>query len=49
MEEISVVDVKPQLVMGIRKRGPYQQIPELLKELFMYLMSKNAKIGGPPM
>ncbi len=47
--DITIVDVKPQLVLGVRRRGPYRQIPELLKKLFEFAMGKNIKIEGPPL
>ncbi|MFH1393323.1 MAG: GyrI-like domain-containing protein [Candidatus Micrarchaeota archaeon] len=49
MEEITVVEIKPQIVMGMRRRGPYQQIPQMLKGIFLHLMEKKARIAGPPM
>jgi len=49
MEEISVVEVPPQLVMGMTRTGPYRQIPEMMKDIFTYLLGKQAKITGPPM
>ena len=33
-EEISIVDVKPQLVIGIKKTGHYKLIAELLPKLY---------------
>ena len=33
MEEVTVVEVKPQLVAGIRQRGHYRKIAELLPKL----------------
>jgi effector-binding domain-containing protein len=49
VDEISVVDVPDQKVLGIRKRGKYQMIAELLPQLFQYAVSKGAQIQGPPM
>jgi len=41
MEEITVVDVKPQLVAGIRKKGYYREIAELLPKLYEYATKKT--------
>jgi AraC family transcriptional regulator len=48
MEEVTVVDVKPQLVAGIRKRGHYREIAELLPKLYEYAAKKGAKFTAPP-
>ena len=48
MEEITVVDVKPQLVAGIRKKGYYREIAELLPKLYEYATKKGAKFTAPP-
>jgi len=48
MEEITIVDVKPQLVAGIRKRGHYREIAEMLPKLYKYAAEKGAKFVGMP-
>jgi len=48
MEEVIVVDVKPQLVAGIRKRGYYREIAELLPRLYEYAIKKGANFTAPP-
>ena len=48
MEEEIVVDVKPQLVAGIRKRGHYREIAELLPKLYEYATKKGATFTTPP-
>jgi effector-binding domain-containing protein len=48
MIEISVVDEKPQLVAGMRRRGHYKEIAKMLPALFEYAMSQAAIIAGPP-
>ena len=48
MEEVTVVDVKPQLVAGIRKKGYYREIAELLAKLYEYAAKKGAKFTAPP-
>jgi len=49
MDEITVVDVEPQLVIGMRKRGPYPEIGNMIKELFEFAMGRNIQLMGPPM
>jgi effector-binding domain-containing protein len=48
LEEVTVVDVKPQLVAGIRKRGYYREIAELLPRLYEYSAKKGAEFTAPP-
>ena len=48
MEDVIVVDVKPQLVAGIKKRGYYREIAELLPKLYAYAASKGAVFTEPP-
>ncbi len=48
MEEINIVDVKPQLVAGIKKIGSYKLIAELLPKLYEYVASNGAQFTGAP-
>ena len=48
MEEITIVEVKPQLVAGIKKTGQYKIIAELLPKIYEYAGSKGAQFTGPP-
>lgn len=48
MDEISIVDVKPQLVAGITKVGHYKLIAELLPKIYEYAASKGAQFNGHP-
>lgn len=48
MAEITVVDVAPQTVAGIRKQGNYREIPVLLGEVVHYVMEKGLEFAGPP-
>lgn len=48
MEDITVVDVKPELVIGIKKTGHYKLIAELLPKIYEYAASKGAQFTGPP-
>jgi len=47
MEEVTVVDVKPQNVLGMRKKGRYSDIPALLGKLCDYPGAMPA-FSGPP-
>lgn len=49
MIEISVVDEKPQLVAGMRRRGHYREIAVMLPALFEYSLKQGAIIAGPPL
>lgn len=48
MAEITVVEVKPQLVLGMRKRGRYSEIATILPHLFEFALGKGIQIRGPP-
>jgi AraC family transcriptional regulator len=48
MEEITVVEVPPQTVIGLRRRGRYDQIPRMLMELVSFAMERGVQIVGPP-
>ena len=51
MEEITIVEVPNQKVIGMRKEGRYQElIPGMLQQLFPYIMKfGNDVCCGPPM
>ncbi len=46
--EVTVVEVQPQTVIGMRQRGRYEEIPTMLMELYMFAMGKGIEIAGPP-
>jgi effector-binding domain-containing protein len=48
MIEISIVDEKPQLVAGMRRKGHYKEIAKMLPSLFEYALKQGAIIAGPP-
>ncbi|MEN6343308.1 MAG: GyrI-like domain-containing protein [Methanospirillum sp.] len=48
MDEIEIVEMSPQTVLGIRRRGPYSHIPEMLMEIWAVIMEKGAIPAGPP-
>ena len=49
MEDISIVDVKPQTVLGMRRRGPYKEIANMIPKLYEYVFGNNIQPGGPPL
>lgn len=48
MEDISIVNVETQKVVGIRKQGKYALIADLIPQVYEYAASKNVKFNGPP-
>lgn len=48
MDEIEIVELPAQAVLGLRRRGPYLEIPEMLMEVFAVIMEKGAIPAGPP-
>jgi AraC family transcriptional regulator len=48
MEEITIVEVKPQRVLGMRKRGKYPMIATLLKDLCEFAFAREVQMIGPP-
>lgn len=48
MEEVNIVEVEPQLVIGLRMKGPYNKIAEMLPEMFKYMQKKGLRCIGAP-
>ena len=48
MSEISVVELSPQQVLGMRKRGAYREITVMFPKIFEFIFSKNIQIAGYP-
>ncbi len=48
MEEITVVEIKPQRVLGMRKRGKYEMIATMLPHLCEFAIGKGMQIRGLP-
>lgn len=48
MEEITIVDVPTQQVVGIKKTGNYTLIPQLLMQLAGYIMENKIAFAGMP-
>ncbi len=49
MEEVTLVEVPQFQVLGIRKRGHYRIIPELLQRIFEFAMENRVQLAGMPM
>lgn len=48
MHEITVVELSPQQVLGMRKKGAYREVAVMLPRIFEYAFSKNIHIAGYP-
>jgi effector-binding domain-containing protein len=48
MSEISIVELKPQMVLGMRKKGKYEIIAQLIPQVYQYAVQKGVQIQGPP-
>jgi effector-binding domain-containing protein len=48
-EEISVINVEPQLVLGMRKTGPYQSIMVMSSQLCQFVAQNGIQTVGHPM
>lgn len=48
MDEIEIVEMPAQAVLGLRRRGPYALIPEMLMEVFAVIVERGAIPAGPP-
>jgi AraC family transcriptional regulator len=49
MTEVSITDVKPQLVVGMRQRGTYAQIRPMMTQIRQFIRASGARAAGPPM
>jgi AraC family transcriptional regulator len=47
-QKITLVEVQPLNVLGIRKKGHYRDIAVLLPKLFEYVFSRGIEIAGMP-
>ncbi len=48
MNEVSVVEVKPHVVIGMRKRGTYAEIGPMIMKVYEYAAAQKADIQGRP-
>ena len=49
MSEVSISNVEPLLVMGMRKRGTYAEIRPMLTKIYKFIEVSGAEVAGPPM
>ena len=47
MEDIEIIEVESIKVLGLRRTGPYTDIPKLFMELYQHAMANGLKLGGP--
>lgn len=48
MSEITIVELSPQQVLGMRRRGAYREIPVIFSKIFEFIFSKNIQVVGYP-
>lgn len=48
MHEVTIIDIPPQLVLGMRRKGKYEQIAVMIAELVHYMSKAGVEICGPP-
>jgi AraC family transcriptional regulator len=46
MPEVTVVELTTQVVLGIRKKGSYREIPLMFSRIFDFALNKNIQIAG---
>ena len=47
MGEIEIADVEPERVIGIRKRGRYEELADMFMTLAQHAMANNLQLSGP--
>ncbi|MBP2031182.1 effector-binding domain-containing protein [Methanohalophilus levihalophilus] len=48
MADIIIVDMEPQMVISLRRIGPYQQISDMIPELYEFAEENGVVIVGAP-
>jgi AraC family transcriptional regulator len=48
VSSVSVIEVKPQTVLGIRRQGRYREIRPLIRKVMEYGQANGAIFNGPP-
>ena len=48
MSEVTIVELSPQLVLGLRKTGAYKEIPMMFHRICEFAFSKNIPIAAYP-
>ncbi len=49
MNEVSISNVEPLLVLGMRRRGTYAEIHPMLTKIRQHLAANGVRRAGPPM
>jgi len=49
MDDIALVEVAALQVLGMKKTGTYQLIPELLMKIYEFTVKKNIQVSGAPL
>lgn len=49
MEDVSILDVKPKIVLGMHRRGAYENIPIMIKTVCEFAIKNKIQIAEPPM
>ncbi|AKB27146.1 Bacterial transcription activator, effector binding protein [Methanosarcina siciliae T4/M] len=48
MPEVTIVELSPQLVLGMRKTGAYREIPVMFQRICEFALSKNIPLATYP-
>ena len=48
MADVTLVEVPPQLVLGVQRRGHFSEIPLAIGEVVHYAMAHGAQLAGMP-
>jgi effector-binding domain-containing protein len=48
MSDVSIRNVEPRLVVGMRKRGTYAQIRPMMTQIRQFIEASGARTAGPP-
>lgn len=48
MSEVTIVELCPQIVLGMRRKGAYREITIVLPRIFEFMFRKNIPIAGYP-
>ncbi|MFC1640566.1 GyrI-like domain-containing protein [Patescibacteria group bacterium] len=48
MEEVSIVEVPSQKVIGLRQKGSYKDMAQMIPKLMQYASEKGVSPAGPP-
>jgi len=47
-EEVQIVDVEPLMVLGMRKKGRYEEIPKMIGKMCEFAVEKKVDLKGAP-